>query len=663
MFSWPLRLLSGVFILIFFINTHPVYANEVYLTTGGEALNNVLKVVSKESDILPPLIEREAAKAQPVFIFIPGILGSKLMNPSGKVLWGISLSDEVDLEYNSNQDIIADLLEDYKILTKKCDVYGEFFSIVDLLNVGNVRHLLYFAYDWRQDNRISADRFDKKLKTEKWQKILSKRKVVLVAHSMGGLLVTYWFHKYYDKHQADYPFKIERVIFLGTPHKGALSALQAIIEGYNMDPNANWFFRCFENIVLDGLNKVGHTFPSVYQLLPFHDKNIITLETKQHRISYPQICEIGVWKKFDWLKKIHSNNKVNPIYENIEPLLEDGVKFHQELNKMGPVPDAIYFYSNSHKTPTRLRVTQKNGEFKSEFVIKEKFGDGKVTKKSAINRGRIINEEVPRGLSEQHGQLAKDDNFIEYIELLRERAIAKSRNQIAKLSLKYPLLFESLVSNKVCLEVPLLTKIWKTEPIGEILHTNDKIIRTTYNLSAKDNVAEYIYNSALETKNDNVRNKLYSLAIAHGASGNIKHYSSSALATSLREKGKLVFAAPFAKMAAITPLTDIPENEIIKASENAASILKEIQKELKEREMEKGNIPPKKPYENGKLKETQTSERSQLIDKGKSCIGSSQDGESLEKDNQLRKGITPHNLLKNNFQNEEPDILPYYQDL
>ncbi|MBC8179635.1 hypothetical protein H8E88_00785, partial [candidate division KSB1 bacterium] len=102
------------------------------------------------------------------------------------------------------------------------DVYGEFFHIVDLLNVSNIRHLLYFAYDWRQDNRISARDFDNKLKSIDWSNILNDRKIVFVAHSMGGLLATYWFHKYYDGHQDTYPFKnIERIIFLGTPHTGS----------------------------------------------------------------------------------------------------------------------------------------------------------------------------------------------------------------------------------------------------------------------------------------------------------------------------------------------------------------------------------------------------------------------------------------------------------
>lgn len=68
MFSWPLKLLFGVFVLICFLNTHPVYAKEIYLTTGGEALNNVLKSVSKHSNKLSTLIERETAKEQPVFV-------------------------------------------------------------------------------------------------------------------------------------------------------------------------------------------------------------------------------------------------------------------------------------------------------------------------------------------------------------------------------------------------------------------------------------------------------------------------------------------------------------------------------------------------------------------------------------------------------------------
>ena len=104
-------------LLIVLLTTQNVPAQEEYVTTGRAALNNVFHRLAKYSGDTYTITEREVAKAQPVFIFIPGILGSKLVTRDGKVLWGMTPVEEENLAYSPDQGVVTDLLEDYEILT------------------------------------------------------------------------------------------------------------------------------------------------------------------------------------------------------------------------------------------------------------------------------------------------------------------------------------------------------------------------------------------------------------------------------------------------------------------------------------------------------------------------------------------------------------------
>ncbi len=78
----------------------------------------------------------------PQFIFLPGILGSKLTRivpQSGRreVIWGISdrnrlLFDDDLLTYRPSQNIEAELLEELEVMFLKPDIYGQFFSPAQL---------------------------------------------------------------------------------------------------------------------------------------------------------------------------------------------------------------------------------------------------------------------------------------------------------------------------------------------------------------------------------------------------------------------------------------------------------------------------------------------------------------------------------------------------
>jgi len=115
-----------------------------------------------------------------------------------------------------------------------------------------------FPYDWRRDNRVAA----KKLASDADQWLHAWRngdgpndaKLILVGHSMGGLIARYYLECLEGWRDT------KTLITLGTPFRGSLNALGFIANGFSkgigpFDVN---------------LSELLRSFTSVYQLLPIY---------------------------------------------------------------------------------------------------------------------------------------------------------------------------------------------------------------------------------------------------------------------------------------------------------------------------------------------------------------------------------------------------------
>lgn len=571
------------------LSQFPTFGSVLSVEYGDIYENEGLtRVISRLASVFPELpveIERKVRRAQPVFIFIPGILGSRLSSSECGILWGVAVGNKCGLKYTPNQEIYADLLDEYKFLLSAFgkDIYGEFFYQVDLMNTGNVKHLLYFAYDWRQDNRVSAQKFHEMLNSDEWSAILKDRKVVIVAHSMGGLVASYWYHYYFANPDVRYRFEIDEFFFLGTPHIGALSALVTLIEGYSRSQTSPWMIRKIEsNTVFARLKRAGHTFPSIYQLLPVYSAELIDLIDGDDVIDHPPIFDIGTWRKFDWLVNSRGRTAADAFYPTIKDMLEDGLQFHKDLNEKGPVPNATYFFADNQETVTKVIVKAKsNRTFDTTYTTTKNGGDGRVPTDVAKHWNRVPNPKFHRKLRATHGNLPKANDFIDYIRSLRRGAMQRTRAALAVIANQNRRVLQSFVDERVILELPL-NQMDLGKPGGQAVVEADRLIIA--GIQRKDRTAlapdAWAYKFAKQTKSTSQRIALYALTVALSKSPTQTHFAARNLAFSLWQQGNLELAKPFAELAAKTPPTNMKAEAIRKELGSAYNTLGAIEWKL-----------------------------------------------------------------------------------
>ena len=114
-----------------------------------------------------------------------------------------------------------------------------------------------FPYDWRRDNRVAARRLralaDEKLHAQRQRN--PDAKLVLVGHSMGGLVARYFLEC------LDGWRDTRMLITFGTPHRGSLNALDFLVNG---------FVKKVGPLKVADLTGLLRSLTSVYQLLPVY---------------------------------------------------------------------------------------------------------------------------------------------------------------------------------------------------------------------------------------------------------------------------------------------------------------------------------------------------------------------------------------------------------
>lgn len=179
-------------------------------------------------------------------IILPGISGTQFYKDN-HIVWPprqlYALSDISDVMCNSAGNPV-------KTLRIGDPVYSSYSKLYkSLASIGLKPH--YFGYDWRLDNNHSELMLEKYISKVMQQD--KSKKVILVAHSMGGLVAA--------KYIAKYPQNVEKFIAIGVPFLGTPKALDTFETG-------SFFGDWKDSITGILIKQLSINFKSVYQLLP-----------------------------------------------------------------------------------------------------------------------------------------------------------------------------------------------------------------------------------------------------------------------------------------------------------------------------------------------------------------------------------------------------------
>ncbi|MEH2095400.1 lipase/acyltransferase domain-containing protein [Nostoc sp.] len=359
------------------------------------------------------------APMKDMIVILPGILGSVLQK-DGKDLWAVSgqaiwqvltnLSNTIHNLKLGQDDPIAEslgdgiratsLIQDTHLIPGfwKIDGYTQTSRLItdnfkvtpgDIYNDPDDKaaNFYQFPYDWRRDNRANAHilkkLIDKRLKRWREASGSADAKVILMAHSMGGLVSRYYLEVLEG-------WRDSRALFtFGTPYRGSLKAVNFLANGYKQQ-------------FLD-LTEVMRSLTSIYQLLPIY-------EVVKIGESYKRIAEADGLPNIDKLKA----QDALAFHREIEAAVKQHLNIEEYRQSFTVVPIA------GVQQPTLQSAILENGKLTASEdlpgVLHNRVdlsdGDGTVPQVSAIPIERSGNFDN-FFIAEQHGALQNQKQVLQ----------------------------------------------------------------------------------------------------------------------------------------------------------------------------------------------------------------------------------------------------------
>ena len=201
-----------------------------------------------------------------------------------------------------------------------------------------------FAYDWRQDIRLTSKQLSQFI-----DNLPVKGPIKLVAHSLGTLVSRYYVEKYEGKD------KVDKLILMGGPHLGTPAAVSSLLFGPDVLPFG---------IMGEALRKVLSTFYTSYQILPVYACGV-------DQFGQPY----NFMQDDKWLSPEQ------------KPMWQAALDFKRELGLSTSIPTTCIF-GYGQKTVNQIKLHRNPEERITQSVFDSKTnGDGSVPENSAILNG------------------------------------------------------------------------------------------------------------------------------------------------------------------------------------------------------------------------------------------------------------------------------------
>ncbi|MGZ3578567.1 MAG: esterase/lipase family protein [Syntrophales bacterium] len=425
----------------------------------AQSLSAFEKAASTQPDILQALNQYRNSLS---IVFVPGILGSKLEDSQG-VIWGKQDINHLlahRKEFWNRLSLDPRLIDEKAVSGVEATIFDEMAGVhlygkaVMAMNSRADKLGIKFAtcgYDWRRDIRAGADYLDKCI-----NKIDSKerRNLIIIAHSMGGLVAWVWAMEHSQQHN------IRQVVILGSPLEGSCEIIRMIQEGYVQPTAANKILIANNR---DTRNDEEEWLVTLMGRLRNSLASGLSQEIRPLILTWPGAIELSP-KPTD-VKALF--NCANPVADPSDPLDSHIISYYEpefwtmqigrELLKPYPLPTAYervlakasefrkwfsperlnaptwLYYSEAWMVPNEVPTILRDNVVYLGSPWTTSQGDGRVPRDSAMMRIGSSKDffSYGFGVTSVHGNLPADPDFLkDYFET----RLPKVRNAIIALS-------------------------------------------------------------------------------------------------------------------------------------------------------------------------------------------------------------------------------------
>jgi pimeloyl-ACP methyl ester carboxylesterase len=324
-----------------------------------------------------------------------------------------------------------------------------------------------FSYDWRQEiATVTAPLLAKalddyaRIHEEKTGIPAPQTKFILVAHSMGGLVVRTFLSE--NPQWAD---RISAMYLVGAPNLGSVKAIKTLVVGPGgLKENVTSFPASLLNFLPNNVDAnltklVAISRPSLYELLPFDDPRweCVAADGSRTRVSALDMLSVAPWQAYwpspelerrvytnDWLKKREAEGRKKidqpdwqfcqdpdlPALQKILAQVRDwrlrmgSLSYTNTLlTRPGEASRLKMVVGTGMQTPTGIITEGAHEASVARYTYEpDNDGDETVTSASALDDLHPAPGQIKLLNGVSHGKLMTDRNFLDYFyrELSKE---------------------------------------------------------------------------------------------------------------------------------------------------------------------------------------------------------------------------------------------------
>jgi pimeloyl-ACP methyl ester carboxylesterase len=265
-------------------------------------------------------------------------------------------------------------------------------------------NLLPVPYDWRLSNRYNGQRLATIVKPalERWRVQNKDAQVVIVCHSMGGL-VARWYLEHCGGAEVT-----RKLITLGTPYRGAAKAVAQLVNGIN---------RGIGRFSVD-LTDFARSLPALHQLLPTYA--CIQTDTGLRPIDHTGLPELNTH------------------------MVTDALAFHESLATAEVARPASLATTHTiigirQQTSTSIRLVDGHAEPLDTIDGDNDYGDATVPLTGAIGHDLPMDTNTVRRICDHHGNLHANPHVLDEVEeVITAKPVRRRAPNIVPLTLTAP---------------------------------------------------------------------------------------------------------------------------------------------------------------------------------------------------------------------------------